>query len=209
MEKVTSGFNNGQKTVACFFDLQAAFDKVSHAGLILKLIIANTPFSLVKILNSFLSDRVFNIKINTAYSDPGVQGAWILQGSILSPILFNLYTRDIPTDACTKLFLFADDSTLICQSRNVNLANAMFQCHLNKVREWCDSWHLKVNPSKCARTLFTRVGKAKDASELFWGFHPIPKVNKPKFLGVVLDERMWWEAHADQLIDKVRNDRPK
>lgn len=125
-----------------------------------------------------------------------------VQGSMLSLILFNLYTRDVPTNISTKLYMYADDSTVTCSSRNINLANALFQSHLNSVRESWDRWQLNVNPTKCSRMVFARVGKTRDKSDFFWGDVVIEKVENKRFLGVVLDNQMSWRSHTEEMIKK-------
>lgn len=76
-------------------DLQAAFDKVWHNGLIHKLCEIGLPVYLVKIILSFLTDRSFQVKIGNSTSGAQSLLAGVPQGAVLSPTLFNIYTSTI------------------------------------------------------------------------------------------------------------------
>lgn len=67
-EIIVHGFENKQYTTAVFLDLTQAFDNVWHKGLAIKLKALDLPAYLFKTITSFLSDRTFQIKIDTDLS---------------------------------------------------------------------------------------------------------------------------------------------
>jgi hypothetical protein len=93
---ITHGYNINKHTGLVKLDLEIAFDTVWMQGLLYKLIIFNYPFYLIKFLQSYLTDRSFSVNIagTASSSKPLVTG--LPQGAVLSPILFILYTADMP-----------------------------------------------------------------------------------------------------------------
>ncbi|KAG5864277.1 hypothetical protein JTB14_021252 [Gonioctena quinquepunctata] len=69
---VEKSLNSGHCTVAIFLDIQKAFDKVWHAGLIKKLIEINLPEHFIRLLVSYIGNRRIRVKIGTELSDPPI-----------------------------------------------------------------------------------------------------------------------------------------
>ena len=78
-----------------FLDVAKAFDKVWHEGLLYKLN-KMLPKQYVEIFTSYITNRMFRIKQEEAYSGLKDIQAGVPRGSVLGPILYVLYTRDIP-----------------------------------------------------------------------------------------------------------------
>ncbi|GIX67237.1 RNA-directed DNA polymerase from mobile element jockey [Caerostris extrusa] len=77
-------------------DVAKAFDKVWIDGLLYKLINYNFPNYLINILFHYLTDRQFVTRISKQFSSPHVIQAGVPQGSLLGPVLHNIYVSDIP-----------------------------------------------------------------------------------------------------------------
>jgi hypothetical protein len=90
-------------------DVAQALDKVWHEGLNHKLKLL-LPVQYSSILESYFLDRYFRIKHEDVYSDLRKIHAGVLQGSVLGPILYLLYTSDLPTLEQTVVASFADDT---------------------------------------------------------------------------------------------------
>ncbi|KAL4100752.1 hypothetical protein QTP88_020784 [Uroleucon formosanum] len=129
-------------------DISKAFDKVWHEGLLFKLKSINTPSYLFNIINSFLLNRQFAVKINDNTSNLMPISAGVPQGSKLGPILFNIYVYDIPQSPRTNIALFADDTTIFTESRNIEAVATNLQVHLNTISYWCNKWRIQINASK-------------------------------------------------------------
>ncbi|GBP40816.1 Probable RNA-directed DNA polymerase from transposon BS [Eumeta japonica] len=113
VEYITEGFKTKKRTVAVFFDVAKAFDRVWHAGLIYKLYQMNVPDRLILIIHHYLTDRQFMFKHENTYSTRRPIRAGVPQGSTLSPLLYSTYTNDIPRPSSgVQLALFADDTAL-------------------------------------------------------------------------------------------------
>ncbi|GBP97816.1 Probable RNA-directed DNA polymerase from transposon BS [Eumeta japonica] len=95
VEYVMEGFKTKQKTVAVFFDVAKAFDRVWHAGLVYKLYSLEVPDRLIFIIQNFLSNRYFTFRHERTHSTRRLIRAGVPQGSALS-LLYSAYTNDIP-----------------------------------------------------------------------------------------------------------------
>eukprot|EP00102_Acyrthosiphon_pisum_P027246 XP_016664456.1 PREDICTED: RNA-directed DNA polymerase from mobile element jockey-like [Acyrthosiphon pisum] len=114
--------NDKKITPAIFLDVEKAFDKVWHEGLLNKLLKIGTPIHLVKLIESFLSSRCFNFRVENSVSTNHPISAGVPQGSWLSPYLYLVYTNDIPVNDNCRLALFADDTMFYTTNRNPRYA---------------------------------------------------------------------------------------
>lgn len=107
---------------AVFLEVAQAFDRVWHEGLIYKLN-KMLPDKYVKILTSYISD----IKQEDVYSELKAINAGVPQGSVLGPILYLLYTYDIPKLEGTTVATFADDTALLTVDTDQEVAVGRLQ----------------------------------------------------------------------------------
>ena len=75
--------------------------------------------------------------------------------------------------------------------------------NLNKIAAWCDLWGFKINIEKTAAVLFThRIDKIE--TPLSISGRPISVEKTAKFLGVIFDSKLTWNAHVAYIVDKCR-----
>ena len=101
-------------------DLQKAFDTINHDILLGKLHAIGFSEKTVAWFKSYLSDRAFKVNINNHFSDLSKISCGVPQGSILGPLLFLLYVNDMPQAVHFDLFLYADDSGITFQHKDVH-----------------------------------------------------------------------------------------
>ncbi|GFW54561.1 probable RNA-directed DNA polymerase from transposon BS [Trichonephila clavipes] len=111
-------------------DIQKAFDRVWISGLIYKLITNNFPAPLIRIINSYLVNRIFKVRVNNTFSLPYRVNIGVTQGSLLAPVLFNIYLNDIPSHPQTMLNLYADDTVILATFKNHKSITLALNKHL-------------------------------------------------------------------------------
>ncbi|GBM88040.1 RNA-directed DNA polymerase from mobile element jockey [Araneus ventricosus] len=151
-----------------FLDIQKAFDRMWHVGLIYKLVQLNFPKYLINILKSFLGNITFKVIIHDESSNTGVIKTETLQGSIPA-ILYTIFTSDFPSEPRIITCLFADDSAVLAQSSTINYILRAVQSFLNSLEEWLTKWRIAVNTDKTKAIMF-RKGRTNynlDNLELF------------------------------------------
>ena len=94
-ESCKVGIQDGFKCGIVLFDIEKAFDRAPHKKILERLVKYRSPSLIGKWLCSFLSDRKFQVAINSKISDKKNIKAGTPQGSPLSPILFSLLINDI------------------------------------------------------------------------------------------------------------------
>lgn len=126
--------NKRERTVAVFLDMEKAVDRVWHAGLLYKLSTSTTPRRVVRIVNTFLQDRRFQVAVESALSTERPIHAGVPQGSCLSPVCYSWYTDDIPVTDGVKLALYADDAAYLSTSMSGPHAVTKMQHTLDALR---------------------------------------------------------------------------
>lgn len=202
---VREGFSNGFSTGMVLLDLKAAFDSVWHDGLIYKLSNTNCPLYLIRLIQSFLSDRSFSVKVEGERSAMMGIPAGVPQGAVLSPFLFNLFMSDLPTSVDCLTAQFADDIGILCSALYPTTIIACLQSYVDDISNFCNKWRLRLNPEKTESVFFTRR-----TSERFLPEHGInvlghdcPWLPAAKYLGVFLDKRLTFARHVDHALNKT------
>ncbi|KAJ0177653.1 hypothetical protein K1T71_006526 [Dendrolimus kikuchii] len=189
-------------TGAVFFDVAKAFDKVWHNGLIYKLYQLGVPDRLVLILRDFLKDRRFRFRVEGTRSSSHSISAGVPQGSALSPLLFSLYTSDMPRHPHTELALYADDTAIFISDPSRYRICSHLNAAIKELGDWFRRWRIEVNPEKSAAIMFSRRSLSPNTRptnqlmpiKLYDGV--IPWVNEVKYLGVTLDKGLYFHKHT-------------
>ncbi|KAI4474511.1 hypothetical protein M0804_014816 [Polistes exclamans] len=186
---------------AVFIDIEKAFDKVWHQRL-LQTINKHFPYSYFKLLKSYLSDRTFYVKIKDTHSNIKLIKAGVPQGSILGPILYTLYTADIPiNDNCTVL-TFADDTAMFTVNKDPQQAVQLLQNQINSLEDWLYNRKIKVNCTKCKHITFTLRRGTVPKIQLY--NTEVPQTSTVKYLGLHLDSKLTWKKHISAKIEQIR-----
>ena len=176
-----------------FLDVAQAFDKVWHKGLIFKLN-RFLPKSYVQLLSSYLTDRVFRVRVENEFSSLKDIKAGVPQGSILGPILYLIYTSDLPVMENIKVATFADDTALMATGRNLIESTSKLQEANDSISNWCKSWKMKLNETKSVHVNFTQK-RFVTQPRVKLNDIEVPHDNKAKYLGMTLDAKLNWKEH--------------
>ena len=113
------------------------------------------------------------------------------QGSILGPLLFNLYINGLPNIVQSDMILYADDSVVFASGKTLQEASDLVQNDLNGVGTWCKYHKLSINVNK-TKAMHFGVKEIDDNLDLNIAIsnNQIEFVNCYKYLGIHLDSKM-------------------
>lgn len=134
VDKVRQAIERKEYCSAVFLDVQQAFDKVWHNGLLYK-IKSKLPHSFYLLLKSYLEGRMFRVKENEEYSKFYTITAGVPQSSILGPVLYTIDTSDTPLTKEVTTATFADDTAVLCSNKDPVKASKNLQTHLLKLHQ--------------------------------------------------------------------------
>ena len=188
---------------AVFMDLSKAFDVMSHKILQSKLEHYGFRGTFLSFLMSYLKDRKFFVCVNGYQSDTKISNIGVPQGSTLGPLLFLLYINDIVhCSALLKFILFADDTTIMLKSHNIDDLNNTLEAEANKVIKWFSANNLLLNLSKTHTMLFSnKRGDPKLNINVF--NTDLEEKEVVTFLGVEIDNKLTWKNHIHHICNKI------
>jgi hypothetical protein len=94
------------------------------------------PLNYFLILNSYLTNRHFTVKVNTELTDLTPVNAGVPQGSVLGPLLYLLYTADLPTSPDSFTATFADGTAVVATDSDLATASQKLQTTLLAMQSW-------------------------------------------------------------------------
>lgn len=210
--RIDRGLNDGKYTTMVSLDLRAAFDTVWHDGLIYKLGTLGFPVYLSRMIQSFLADRTFAVKLDGVISDVMDMLSGTPQGSVCSPILFNIYVYDLPVSEDVGTIQYADDTTLLNTDSDAVRAQNGMNLHLEGVARYFDRWKLQLNERKTEMVVFQGFAREssraqrrrfRDMRIVLNGFQLEPKKHI-RFLGVILNRNNRAVQHVNHALARAR-----
>ena len=177
-------------------DFSAAFDRVSHQGILYRLCSVGIGGSVLSILTQFLSNRS---QVDGCWSKLVDVVSGVPQGSVFGQLLFLLYNSELFTIQENKLIGYADDSNLMAvvatPGFRVTVAESLIR-ELGRVSEWCDLWGMKLNASKTKTMIDSRSRTMHPQSpSLIIGGTVLKESDDLVILGVTFDSKMTFEKH--------------
>lgn len=203
--KITLNKRGRKSTGIVLLDIEKAFDTVWHNGLIFKMISMNLPIYLCKIIADFLHNRTFSVSVNNVFSSTKNIPAGLPQGSILSPILYNLYTSDFKPTKMFEAAYYADDTALICTSKLTSALLKKMENSLAVCNKYFSKWKIKINHEKTQTIIFpfNKSPKRLANRQLIFNGNTIDIRKDIKYLGVTLDHKLLFRQHIDTACDKT------
>ena len=198
-------------TALVLLDLSKAFDSIDHHLLLAKLRALGISDGAVQRFQSYLSGRCQVVRIGSTLSEPLPITHGVPQGSILGPVLFNIYINDLPRipSACS-IESYVDDSKLFISFpvKDIDVAATQLTEDLRGIAAWCCSNSLLINPDKTkllllgTRQMLDRVPNDFSVTLLGKQLHP---VSSAKDLGVTIDACLTFDEHITNIVSSCRS----
>ena len=181
-------------------DLSKAFDVISHELLIAKLHAYGVELTSLKFIHSYLMNRHQRVRINNTYSSWSDIKSGVPQGSILGPLLFNIFLADL------FLFLknynvlnYADDNTPYCTGKEkFEIIHDLGEISTILLK-WFKDNQMKANPDK----YHLLVNKNMGVCNLKVGDEFISNTSSEKLLGIKIDQEFNFNEHVTSLCKKA------
>ena len=179
--------------------LSKAFDCILHDLLIAKLAAYGFEYQSLRIMESFLSNRQQRTKINNAFSRYSEILYRVPQGSIVGPLLFNIYICDIFFDIIeSDIASYADYNTPYNFDFNLDNVKSNLEKSTNSLLNWFRENHMKANADKC----HLLVSSDESCTAKIEDFN-IKNSTEEKLLGVKFDSNLSFESHVTSLCKKA------
>jgi len=201
---VHKGFINNSPTVCAFLDITGAFDNVIPNILIQELRNIGIPARTRRFIQNLIGERHLHFVNDGQIKGPFYSHKGTPQGSILSPLLFAIYLRDINMHlhVDSNILLYADDIVIYSSNRDIHKAHQSVQISLNLIADYLKWRVLDLSPGKSKWMVFTRARILPTINALKIFDNPVPRVYEVRFLGVIMDKHLSGGPHYRYLIRK-------
>ena len=199
VENWRHSLDQGKFSGAIMTDLSKAFDCILHDLLIAKLAAYGFDYQSLKFIYSYITDRKQRTKINNSFSSYTKIDYGVPQGSVLGPLLFNIYICDMfYNDLVCDIVSYADDTTPY--TSNLSLTNLLsnLENDTQNLFDWFSNNHMKANVDKCHLLV-----SCKDEVSVTINNFSINKTEEEKLLGIKLSGNLSFEKHVSSLCKKA------
>ena len=191
--------DNNKAFGALLTDLSKAFDCLSHDLLIAKLHAYGIDIDSLNILQDYLSNRKQRTKVDSFYSSWEAILSGVPQGSILGPLLFNIFMCDMFLILKGTYFTgYADDNTPFVVRDNItDVIKALEEVGKSLVN-WFSNNEMKLNTDKCHLLL-----NSQEPNTLKIGDLHINNSLSEKLLGITFDCKLKFNKHIEDICQKA------
>ena len=188
-------------------DLQKVFDTINHKILIEKMKCMGFSNGVTKWFEFYPSKRMFSVHAGNSFSNKAIIICGVPQGSILGSVLFLLYINNMVQAVNCDLLLYADDTGLIFQHKDVNIIKHQLNRNFSNICDWLVDNKLSIHfgEDKTKSIDFTPLNKCKKLRRLniSYGSLKIKQYSEVTYLGCILDESLSGESIALNVVSKI------
>ena len=178
-------------------DIRKAFDTVNHKTFIIKVISSRNTWYSIQLIPSYLNNRSQFVNINNKLSKNLIIKHGVPQGSNLGSLLFLIYINDLPNASSCHTTLFADDTCLLIQAKDVSTLQKRSNSELSKVHQWMNCNKLTLNPNKTQVLLIpSSRHQVISTIKLYLNNELIKPIETAKYLGITLDSQLKFDIYT-------------
>ena len=199
---IHSVFHDKTCAIALFLDLTKAFDTVNKDVLMHKLGIYGFRGICNTFLSSYMTNRQQYVYLSGQKSEVKPISTGVPQGSVLGPLLFNLFVNDIVNISNAEKVLFADDAVFYVTASTLPLCVERVRMLIEKLSEWLENNKLIPNTSKTKLMMLTPrpFGELPD---IYFNGTRLEWVSDIKYLGIIIDNKLNFSLQAAEVHRKL------
>lgn len=189
-------------TAIASLDVEKAFDKVPHEAIETILKHHRTPTTITNIINSYLQNRNFKIKIGETISTNEYKiKAGVPQGSALGPAIFNIFYNILNNtkDHRAKKATYADDTLIYVTSKHPDIAARILEQETNNIITQAEKWGMKINTHK-TQLIYVNTNKDKPIKIQNTTIQPKQEI---EYLGITIDKKLKFTEHIRKATKKA------
>ena len=197
---------HGKAYILVLLDLSAAFDTVDHQLLLSDFSDCGVEGTALSLLESYLENREQCVAIGKSRSEPTALQYGVLQGSVLVPVLFTVYTSTLAfllEAHGVSYHFFADDTQLYIKVEDIDEAKHRLSSLLSDLKIWMARRKLKLNDGKTEIIVIRRNLRNFTIANFgvtSFGDTQLVPCESTKNLGVVLDSSLSFRPHINFIV---------
>ncbi|XP_063603574.1 uncharacterized protein LOC134779374 [Penaeus indicus] len=192
----------GQDTLVIALDIAGAFDRVWHRGLLAKLQARGISSNLLRLFDNYLTGRTLKVVIGGQSSQKYPVEASVPQGSVLGPILWNIYIDDMLREH-PEINAYADDCTLSVsyQREDHDAVATNMNSKLQAIYEWGSQWQVRFAPNKPQAMVISRSPAASGVMKdtILMNNTALPLEDLISVLGIDIDSGLRFNRHVSRI----------
>ena len=205
LDQLNKNLDKKGKVGLLLMDLSKAFDCISHDLLLAKLHAYGFNKSSLKLLYSYLKDRHQRVHINGEYSTWKEIISGVPQGSVLGPLLFNIFINDIFFFVKNSdIHNYADDNTLSVANTDIDIIISKLETDVNILDIWFKSNGLLLNEKKCQFMIIEPFSATRcNAKKIKINGKDLEESKQSKLLGISLDNNINMRDHIKSICNQA------